>query len=85
MLDVHITVIQGDGTFAALALAITVASVALADAGVEMWDLVTSSSLVAYKSNGRDMPKSGWLSTAVKKKKNVSRASSWWPACPIWG
>lgn len=43
--------LQCDGTSAALSLAITAASVAIADAGVEMWDLVTACSLVGPNSH----------------------------------
>lgn len=39
-----VTVLQADGTAACLAAAITCASVALADAGIEMLDLVAASS-----------------------------------------
>jgi hypothetical protein len=45
-LDVSIMVLERDGTQATMAGAITCASLALADAGVEMFDLVCGSSAV---------------------------------------
>ncbi|KAI9598560.1 ribosomal protein S5 domain 2-like protein [Syncephalis fuscata] len=45
VVDLYITVIENDGTASCLAAAITAASVALADAGVEMLDLVAATSL----------------------------------------
>ncbi|KAJ3270631.1 Exosome complex component MTR3 [Terramyces sp. JEL0728] len=43
-LDLYVTVLESDGTFAALAGAITCASLALANAGISMYDLVTGCS-----------------------------------------
>ncbi|RKP27693.1 ribosomal protein S5 domain 2-type protein [Syncephalis pseudoplumigaleata] len=45
VIDLYVTVIENDGTASCLAAAITAASVALADAGVEMLDLVAATSL----------------------------------------
>jgi exosome complex component MTR3 len=44
VIDVYVTVIESDGS--ALSAAITCASMALADAGIEMYDLVVSCSVV---------------------------------------
>ncbi|KAF0494332.1 ribosomal protein S5 domain 2-like protein [Gigaspora margarita] len=43
-IDIYITVLENDGTASCLAAAITCASVAVADAGIEMLDLVPASS-----------------------------------------
>lgn len=43
----YVTVVESDGDAACLASAITAASTALADAGVEMLDLVAAASLVS--------------------------------------
>ncbi|KAJ3252078.1 Exosome complex component MTR3 [Boothiomyces macroporosus] len=43
-LDLYVTVLESDGTFASLAGAITCASLALANAGIAMYDLVTGCS-----------------------------------------
>ncbi|KAJ3159196.1 Exosome complex component MTR3 [Irineochytrium annulatum] len=44
-IDVFVQVLEGDGTMASLASAITCASLALADAGIEMVDLVGACSV----------------------------------------
>ena len=44
--DIYITVLETDGTAATLAASITAASLALADAGVEMVDVVAAYSVV---------------------------------------
>lgn len=43
-IDVFVNVVQNDGTMACLAAAVTCASMALADAGIEMFDLVAGCS-----------------------------------------
>ncbi|RKP09873.1 ribosomal protein S5 domain 2-type protein [Thamnocephalis sphaerospora] len=48
VVDIYVTVVENDGTASCLAAAITAASTALADAGVEMIDLVAAASL-AYQ------------------------------------
>ena len=45
-LDVYVTVLEADGVASSLALAITCASMALVDAGVEMSDVVIGSAIV---------------------------------------
>lgn len=45
-LDIYINVLESDGTSSCLAAAIIASSVALADAGIEMLDLVTACSTV---------------------------------------
>ena len=45
-IDVYISVLENDGTASCLAAAITCASVAVADAGIEMLDLVAACSAV---------------------------------------
>lgn len=41
-IDVYVQILESDGTNASLAAGITCASMALADAGIEMLDLVTA-------------------------------------------
>ncbi|KAI9179681.1 3'-5'-exoribonuclease [Blastocladiella emersonii ATCC 22665] len=49
--DVHVTVLQDDGTLAAVAAAITAASLALADAGIELFDLVSGAAAAFADDN----------------------------------
>ncbi|KAI8582161.1 hypothetical protein K450DRAFT_229310 [Umbelopsis ramanniana AG] len=49
-IDVYVNVLENDGTSSTLAAAISAASVALADAGIEMYDQVAASS-IAYVQN----------------------------------
>jgi len=49
-IDIYITVIENDGTTACLAAAITCASIALTDAGIQMYDLVAAASAVGFKN-----------------------------------
>jgi exosome complex component MTR3 len=46
-IDVYVNVLENDGTSSCLAAAISAASVALADAGIEMYDQVAASSIVS--------------------------------------
>jgi exosome complex component MTR3 len=46
-IDVYVNVLENDGTSSTLAAAISAASVALADAGIEMYDQVAASSIVS--------------------------------------
>lgn len=50
-IEVFVTVIENDGTMSCLAGAITAASVALVNAGIEMVDIVTASSAVYIKGS----------------------------------
>ncbi|CAG8743312.1 5155_t:CDS:2 [Racocetra fulgida] len=50
-IDIYITVLENDGTASCLAAAITCASVAVADAGIEMLDLVPASSAIYMDSD----------------------------------
>ena len=45
-IDVYVTVLEADGIASSLALAITCASLALVDAGIEMCDVVVGSAIV---------------------------------------
>lgn len=49
-IDIYITVIEQDGFFASIAGAVNCASLALADAGLEMKDVVCSTSLIINKN-----------------------------------
>lgn len=51
ILDVYVTVLEADGIASSLALAITCVSMALADAGVEMTDIVVGSAIVNFYNN----------------------------------
>ncbi|OUM70147.1 hypothetical protein PIROE2DRAFT_37668 [Piromyces sp. E2] len=50
-IDIYITVLENDGTTACLAAAITCASIALTDAGIQMYDLVAAASATCIKGN----------------------------------
>ena len=50
-IDVYVTVLEADGIASSLALAITCASLALVDAGIEMLDVVVGSAIVIYIDN----------------------------------
>ena len=56
-IDIYVTVLEADGIASSLALAITCASMALIDAGVEMYDIVVGSAIVVLnlKFNIRDI------------------------------
>lgn len=47
-IDVFVNVLENDGTYASLAAAVTVASLALQDAGFEMRDSVMACSAVGF-------------------------------------
>ncbi|KAJ2956921.1 hypothetical protein NQZ79_g7283 [Umbelopsis isabellina] len=50
-IDVYVNVLENDGTSSSLAAAISAASVALADAGIEMYDQVAASTIVSTYKN----------------------------------
>lgn len=50
-IDIYVTVLENDGTAACLAAAISCASVALTDAGIQMYDLVAASSATCIDGN----------------------------------
>lgn len=50
-IDVQVLVLEDDGALAALAAAITCASIALADSGIELYDLVTGCSAGISEKN----------------------------------
>ncbi|ORX86755.1 ribosomal protein S5 domain 2-like protein [Anaeromyces robustus] len=50
-IDIYVTVLENDGTTACLAAAITCISIALTDAGIQMYDLVAAASATCIKGN----------------------------------
>ncbi|KAI9223857.1 mRNA transport regulator 3 [Blastocladiella britannica] len=54
-MDVHIMVMEEDGVHAAIAAGISAASLALADAGIELYDLVTGSAAGFLSAHDDDM------------------------------
>jgi exosome complex component MTR3 len=56
-IDVYVNVLENDGTSSSLAAAISAASVALADAGIEMYDQVAASSIVSNRRSGLSLSK----------------------------
>lgn len=50
-IDVYVNVLENDGTSSSLAAAVSAASVALADAGIEMYDQVAASTIAYVQGN----------------------------------
>lgn len=75
-IDVYVNVLENDGTSSSLAAAISAASVALADAGIEMYDQVAASSIVSNKRSGLS------LSKAIEQKLNSRHEIRCLGLCP---
>ncbi|ORZ41704.1 ribosomal protein S5 domain 2-type protein [Catenaria anguillulae PL171] len=74
MVDVHVNVLEEDGELAAVAAGITAASLALADAGIELFDLVAgvSAGFVASSSNGDQQETVVMDLTGLEEEKHAS-------------
>ncbi|KAJ1675668.1 3'-5'-exoribonuclease [Spiromyces aspiralis] len=67
-IDVYITVIESDGRNATIAAAINCASAALVDAGIEMYDLVASTSLGRFEDH--------WVVDCTQTEENEADGST---------